>query len=100
MAHRLAPEVEDDLDEIWYSIAKESGSMDIADRQIDRITDAFSLLTTHPHLGRRRDEDLRAGLRSFPVGNYSILYRVEREDVLILYVMHGSRDIPAFLGDR
>jgi plasmid stabilization system protein ParE len=43
---------------------------------------------------------LRAGLRSFPVGNYIILYRVEHEDVLVLYVMHGSRDIPAFLGDR
>jgi plasmid stabilization system protein ParE len=47
----------------------------------------------YPHLGRRRDEDLRPGLRSFPVGEYAIIYRVETEDVLILHVIHGSRDI-------
>lgn len=100
MAHRLAPEVEGDLDAIWYYIAKESGSIEIADRQVDRITEAFYRLATHPHLGRRRDEDLRPGLRSFTVGNYTILYRVENDDALILYVMHGSRDIPALVGDR
>lgn len=100
MAHRVAPEVEDDLDAIWYYIAKESGSMEIADGQIDRITGAFYLLATHPPLGRRRDEDLRPGLRSFSVGNYTILYRIDGSDALILYVMHGSRDTPALLGDR
>lgn len=54
MAHRLAPEVEGDLDAIWYYIANESGSIEIADRQVDRITEAFYRLATHPHLGRRR----------------------------------------------
>ena len=48
MAHRLAPEVEGDLDAIWYYIAKESGSIEIADRQVDRITEAFYRLATHP----------------------------------------------------
>ena len=28
----------------------------------------FYLLARHPHIGRPRDEDLRAGLRSFSVG--------------------------------
>jgi hypothetical protein len=27
MAHRLAPRAETDLDEIWYYVAKESGSI-------------------------------------------------------------------------
>src|SRR5271157_1285441 len=31
MAHRLAPEVETELDNIWYCIAKESGNTEIAD---------------------------------------------------------------------
>ena len=48
MAHRLAPEVEGDLDAIWYYIANESGSIEIADRQVDRITEAFYRLATHP----------------------------------------------------
>jgi hypothetical protein len=32
MAHRLAPGAEVELDEIWLWTAKESGSVDIADR--------------------------------------------------------------------
>jgi len=57
----------------------------------------FFLLTTYPHVGRRRDEDLRPGLRSFPVGEYVIIYRVAGDDVLILRVIRGSRDIAALL---
>jgi hypothetical protein len=43
MAHRLAPEAEAELDDIWYYIATESGSIEIADRVIDSITDRFLL---------------------------------------------------------
>ena len=93
MAHRLSPEAEFDLDGIWLHVAGESGSIESADRIIDTITDRFWLLAQHPHIGRRRD-DLRSGLRSFPVGDYAILYRIDDEDVLILHVLHGARDIP------
>lgn len=98
MTHRLAPEAETDLDDIWYYVAKESGSVETADRMIDRITETFYLLATHPHLGRRR-EDLRAGLRSFPAGRYIVFYRIAGKDVLILQVMHGSRDIATLIGE-
>ena len=46
-------------------------------------------------MGRARDEDLRPGMRSFPVGEYIILYRVQNEDVIILRVVRGNRDLPA-----
>lgn len=98
MGHRLAPQAEAELHEIWFYIAKESGSLQIADRLIDSITHRFFLLAEHPYLGRRRDEDLRHGLRSFPVGQYVIIYRIENEDVLILHVARGSRDFEALLG--
>jgi plasmid stabilization system protein ParE len=58
MAHRLALEAEADLDDIWYFIARESGNPDIADRFIDTLTQRFVVLARHPHMGRRRDEDL------------------------------------------
>jgi toxin ParE1/3/4 len=48
-------------------------------------------------LGRARD-DLRAGLRSFPVGQYVIIYAIEDEDVQILHVFHGKQDIEDQLG--
>ena len=96
MAHRVAPQAEAELDNIWYYVAKESGSVEIADRLIDSITERFYLLACHPHIGRHRDEDLRPGLRSFPVGEY-VINRVEEKDVLILHVFRGSRDIEALL---
>jgi toxin ParE1/3/4 len=64
---------------------------------IDSITDHFFLLSRHPQLGRRRDDDLRAGLRSVSVSGYVIIYRIENEDVLILHVVHGRRDIQTLL---
>jgi toxin ParE1/3/4 len=55
------------------------------------------LLGQYPQIGRRRDYDLRPGLRSFPVGEYVIIYRAEGPDALILHVMRGSRDIEGLL---
>jgi toxin ParE1/3/4 len=98
MAHRLAPAVDGDLDEIWYYVAKESGSLEIANRLIDSITDRFLLLAAFPFVGRSRAEDFGAGSRSSAVGEYVIVYCLEAEDVLILRVVHGRRDIEALFG--
>src|SRR5437868_6926391 len=95
MTHRVAPRAESDLDDIWYYLAKESGSIEIANRLIDNITDRFFLLASFPYIGRSRDEDFGVGSRSFAVGDYVIVYSVEGEDVLILRVAHGRRDIDA-----
>src|SRR5277367_4870665 len=95
MAHQLARLAEADLDEIWYDVAKESGSIEIANRLIDSITDRFLLLTGFPYIGRARDDDFGVGCRSFGVGEYVIVYAVEAADVLILRVVHGRRDLEA-----
>ena len=97
MVHRLAPEAEADLDELWYYVAT-NASVEVADRLVDSITTRFFLLGLHPGAGRRRD-DLRPGLRSFPVGDYIVFYRVEGDDVLIQRVVRGSRDLAALLGE-
>ena len=94
--HRLSPEAEAELEEIWLRVASETGKFEIADHVIDNITERFWLLGQRPHIGRIRD-DLRPGLRSFPAGDYVILYRTEGRNVLILHVIHGSRDIPKLL---
>lgn len=36
--------------------------------------------------------------RSFPVGEYVIVYCVDGRDVLILRVVHGRRDLEALFG--
>jgi toxin ParE1/3/4 len=95
MVHRVAPSAEADLDDIWLYVAKESGSMDVATRLIDSITERFFFLATFPYAGRARDEDFGPGSRSFPVGEYVIVYCVDGNEVLILRVVHGKRDLEA-----
>jgi len=99
MAYRLTEDAEADLDEIWLHIAEESGIPKVAQHVIEEIAERFDTLSTHPRMGRVRN-DLRRGLRSHPVGNYLIFYRIVAIDVLILRVLHGRRDIGAVLRGR
>jgi toxin ParE1/3/4 len=96
---RLSAEAEAELDDIWLYLARESGSIKLASRVVENITERFWLLARYPYLGRARDEDLRPSLRSFRADDYVIIHRIEADDaVLILHVIHGSRDIVTFLG--
>ncbi|MBZ5556565.1 MAG: type II toxin-antitoxin system RelE/ParE family toxin [Acidobacteriia bacterium] len=70
----------------------------MADRLIESLTHRFLLLERQPFMGRSRDEDLHPGIRTFPVGEYVIAYRIEADDVRILRVLRGSQDIEALLG--
>jgi len=63
----------------------------------DALHEALSLWEGRER--RRRDRDLRLNLRSFPVGEYVIIYRIDGEDALILHAMRGSRDIEGLLND-
>jgi plasmid stabilization system protein ParE len=91
---RLSPEAEAELDDIWIRIAHESGSVDIATRVLERIAERFWLLARFPYIGRRRDHDLLPGLRSLTADDYVVIHRIAEGDaVLILHVLHGTRDI-------
>jgi len=98
MPHRIAPQASADLDDIWYYVAIESASAEIADRFVDSMTERLFLLPGHPYLARSRDDDLGIGMRSFPVGEYVIVYFVENKDVHILRVVHGLRDMEELFG--
>ncbi|MDA9502562.1 type II toxin-antitoxin system RelE/ParE family toxin [Bradyrhizobium sp. CCBAU 11357] len=87
---RKAPQADLDLDSIWDFIA--SNSARAADKQIARIGEIFEMLLENPLAGRERRE-LKAGLRSFPVGNYVIFYIPLPDGVEIIRVMHGRQDI-------
>ncbi len=100
MAHRLAPRARADLDAIWDHLVRETRSEAVADEQIDSITERFHLLAGHPYVGRARDDDLGSGRRSFPVGQYVIVYRIVRGDVRILRVVHGRRDLGTLFSDN
>ncbi len=94
MTHKLSPAATSDLDDIWLYIAVESSSIELAERVVASITARFYTLTRHPYIGRRRDENLRPGIRSFPIGRHVIIYRVKNGEVLILRVIDGRREYP------
>jgi len=90
---RLSPEAESELDRIWLYVARESGVPSIADRVVDAIEARMRLLVRNPQIGRRRDRDLRPGIRSLAVGEYVVLYRIAEDEVVVLHILHGRRDI-------
>jgi toxin ParE1/3/4 len=98
MRLRLSAQAEADLDSIWYYVATESASAEVADRLLDAITSRFLLLARHPYLGRTRARDFGAGLRSFAVAEYVIVYAVEPDELSVLRVVHGHRDLESIFG--
>jgi toxin ParE1/3/4 len=95
MAHRRAPEADNDLEDIVISLASLGATFATAERIVSEITERFYLLAEYPHLGGARDADLGPGRRSFSVGDYVVIYRIDDGDVLILRVLHARRDIEA-----
>jgi plasmid stabilization system protein ParE len=45
----------------------------------------------HPRAGKRRD-DLAAGLRFYPVGNYLVFYVPRNDGIAVARILHGGRD--------
>lgn len=92
---RVSSRAEADLDDIWLYVAKETGSLEAADRLVDSITERFAVLANFPYLGRTR-EDLGPDRRSLAVGEHVAVYLVKDDSVLILRVVHGRRHPRAF----
>jgi toxin ParE1/3/4 len=87
---RLTEQAKADLDEIWLQIALDD--VLVADRFIDRVLSRCQLLADRPKMGRERPE-LRAGLRSFTIGSYLIIYRLRAGGIEVVRVLHGARDL-------
>ncbi|WP_416668735.1 type II toxin-antitoxin system RelE/ParE family toxin [Egbenema bharatensis] len=86
-----------DVEQIADYIARESGLAQ-ADRFLARLDAKFSKIAQFPNLGRQRSEIL-PGLRSLPMDQYLILYIPTNQDVDILRVVSGYRDLPALFTD-
>ena len=82
-----------DIEQIADYIARESGLAQ-ADRFLTRLDAKLSKIAQFPNLGRQRNEIL-PGLRSFPMDQYLILYIPVNQDVDILRVVSGYRDLSA-----
>jgi toxin ParE1/3/4 len=80
-----------DLDEIWLYIAKDN--IDAAERVNDELNAATKDLAHYPRLGRERPE-MGDGVRSYPSGNYLIIYLpLPGGGAHVFRIVHGNRDL-------
>lgn len=95
LAVRVSSRASADIDEIWLRIARDS--VDRADRFVDKlVTHLRTVLSASPFLGRSRDE-FGEGLRSLVFQDYVIIYRVRKDAVEVIRILHGRRDLPGLL---
>jgi addiction module RelE/StbE family toxin len=81
----------DDLDDLRQHISRDSAFY--AQAFVERILAATRQLRDFPLSGRRVPEVDDEAIREIIVRGYRVIYRVEASVVLVLAVMHGSRDL-------
>lgn len=90
----------EDVEEIHSFIAR--GSAHFAQVTVDRIFEAAKRLTIFPQIGQVLAEKSLGRYREILAGNYRIIYRDDPEHsrVIVLAVIHASRDLPPLLEGR
>ena len=79
-----------DLLDLWSHVAERDPSQ--ADGIIDRIEAGCGVLQDHPRFGRARP-DLGEGARMLVIERWLALYRIMGNDVQIVRVVDGARDL-------
>ena len=88
-----------DLEEICDYI-EQHDSPGKADHVLEQIERTFSRLSKHPHRGRHQKELLDIGIREYCeifFKPYRIIYRVLGNNVYVLVIADGRRDMQALL---
>jgi toxin ParE1/3/4 len=75
---------------IWDYVARDN--VTAADELLRTFDAKIELLSDYPKAGPARPE-LRARVRSFPVGDYLLFYRPIRGGIELLRVLHGARNL-------
>ena len=96
--YSLTPEADQDLDNIWEYIAQDD--IEAADRWDAKFRHAFGMLARNPRAGHARKDLTDKPVLFWPVGEYLIIYRIQPDQILILAVTQGARDIPSYLRRR
>lgn len=86
----LSTRAQTDLTEITNYLLRYQPN--VADETIQRIADRFHQLARSPHMGRPRSE-LGERVRGLLVAPYLALYRIEDHSIVILRVLHTSRNL-------
>jgi len=95
MVYELSPEADQDLEEIFEYTEGEFG-FDQAIEYLSSFDELLGKLVNNPELGKERKE-IREGLRSILKEKHVIFYRILKNRIRIVRILHGSRDLRTFL---
>jgi len=96
MKLRITAKADADLQSIWEYFATENPAA--ANRLEDALHNAMQFLAEFPGLGHCRADVREKRYRFWSVFSYLIAYRTEGEDLIVVRVLHGARDIRRSLG--
>lgn len=88
---RLTSEARDDLRDVLQYTLETWGRKQRATYKA-RILRTLRELARFPGLGRERNE-LGVDMRSFPVGQHLIVYRVDDKELIVTRIMHSRMDV-------
>jgi len=94
-SYELSQEADNDLDGI-YDYTVEKFGVGQAVGYLSSFEEIFEHLCNNPKLGRKRNE-VRNGLRSISNQSHTVFYRVLKDSIRIVRILHGSRDVVKFL---
>ena len=95
LAYQLSLEADKDIEAIFDYTKAEYGLQKAIDYTL-QFNAVFIQLSQQPELGRTRNE-IRDGLRSLVQNKHVIFYRILKDHIRIVRVLHSRSDLPRFL---
>ncbi len=92
--YNLSEKTQEDIDSIYDNGHQKFGK-DQALNYLIEPRSYFELLLKNPNIGKQRDE-IREGIFSFPYASHIIFFRISKNHIRIVRVLHGSRDLRKF----
>ncbi len=84
-----------DLEEIWLYSYKQHGEQQ-ADKYYDELVAAMGIIQGNPHIGVACNY-IRSGYRQYQVNLHIVFYRLSKDIVHIIRVLHESMDVKRYL---
>ena len=94
LRYELSEEADSDLEDIFDYTVEQFG-IEQAIKYVSNFQAVFIGLCNNPRLGRER-KDIRNGLRSIAKESHVVFYRILKDRIRIIRVLHTSRDIITF----
>jgi toxin ParE1/3/4 len=88
----LSQEADFDIDAI-FDYTEQEHSFNQAIKYLLNLESVFENLVINPEIGRERNE-IKKGLFSITEQEHIIFYRILKNNIRIVKVIHGSKDIP------